>query len=362
MFRSLEPIRSYKFGGRMKFSSGTKSFLLAVTLSQFAALGCRVRESDSESQRGPGKLKKGTNHSTFMGDGTIAGQSEGGKQTTTPVQTSVAPPACNLLDPNGNITQVIPGGPAQLAIPISKYVKQPGLVQFTSAQEAKFKFDVFDGPKGLVLEWPSGVGGHHLLVYEATISSADTEKCLISAVLVDRVDNRTMLGCFDPSTKIRMADGQDLEISGIQPGDMVFNPVTAKAVPVARVSKGPEAGKGLYLIGFAGKNRVKVTAKHPFMTNFGLRTADQLTKGDQILTPDGSFRKIEVAKVLPEKPGQVVINVALAGAHLGSNDHMVLANGVVSGDLQLQERLENMSHLSLVDSRFVRKALKQETK
>ncbi|MEY4631228.1 MAG: hypothetical protein RIQ81_1348 [Pseudomonadota bacterium] len=335
----------------MKVTSGTKSLLAMALASQLFAAGCRIKDVATESSRaaGNGKSSRSSDKgSTFMGDGTGVKEDQGGKDVAE-VSEKTEVPECALLDPNGNVSQVIPGGPAGLVIPVSKYVKQPGLVSYSSPSEAKFKFDVFRGPNGLVLEWPSGVGGHSLYVYEATIASADTAKCTITAKLVDSVENRTMLGCFDPATRIRMASGRDVRIDAVKPGDMVFNPIVGKSVPVVRVTKGPEAGKGMYLIGFKGQGneQVKVTSKHPFMTDQGLRAAEQLRKGDRILTADGSFRKIEVAKSLPEKAGQVVVNVSLAGAHLEASHHMVLANGVVSGDLQLQERLENVTQLSL---------------
>lgn len=344
----------------MKFS-GAKStvFFLSVFAGlQIVATGCLPAVSATESNRSAGSQdatafnQKGGDLATEANKEAAA--QESGRTTDVAAQAGSVTPsyACELLDPSKTITMPIPGGPAGLAIPVSKYVKTPGMVSYENASTAKFKFSVFKHGGQWTLEWPSGYGAYFIHNYEATITAADTAKCVITARETSAPEQRTMLGCFDPQTKIRMANGKDRAIDSIAIGDLVLNPVTGKTAPVVRVTKGPEAGKGLYLIGFKGKGArnattVKVTSKHPFMTENGLRTASQLGKGDRILTAGGTFRKLDIVRSMPEKAGQQVVNIVLGSSSFEAADHMVLADGVVSGDLLLQERLENMTALSL---------------
>lgn len=259
--------------------------------------------------------------------------------------------ACALLDPAKANKLRIPGGPP-LEIDVTKYVKTDGLVRRSEdAKTATFKFSVFTDARGnWMTAWPANTAAHFIHNYEATVAAADTAKCVISARATATPEARTLRGCFDPATMIRMADGRVRKIDDIKQGDLVFNPVTRQSMPVVRVTKGPEAGHGLYEIGFGtgrGAKSVKVTSKHPFMTENGLRMAAQLQKGDRILTARGTFRKIDVVNALAPKAGQMVVNIALGSESFAATDHMVLADGIVTGDLQLQERLENTAAISM---------------
>ena len=341
----------------MKFSSAKNNAILFAAGLQIVVSGCRPAGNFTESARsdvvshGTGE---GVNASQKGGDlaaetkvDATKDDSGRGADVAARTDTKDSSPACGLLDPAKSNSVVIAGGPDGLAIPVTKYVKTPGMIKYSSPSVATFKFSAFRRARTVwTLEWPSGYGNYYIHNFEATVTGADTAKCVISARQVSAPEQRTMHGCFDPATKIRMADGKDRRIESLQIGDLVLNPVTGKTAPVVRITKGPEAGKGLYLIGFkaAGSTTtVKVTGKHPFMTEHGLRTASQLAKGDRILTANGTFRKLDIASALPERAGQIVINIVVGSPGFEAREHMVLADGVVSGDLMLQERLENMT-------------------
>lgn len=329
----------------LKFATNlSTACMFAIAISLAGACVPGKKSVDSE-RRGAGD-RFGAFGSAFKGGDTLAEDSAGtgdaGSNSTT-ISSEVRYP-CELLDPTKDISMIIPGGPP-IAIPVSDYVRQDGLVS-GSDKEKKFKFEAFTFGDKWVLDWRSGTGAHFLHNYEATISGADTEKCAISAVATSSPEQRTVLGCFDPATRILMADHSQRRIDEIKAGDLVRNPITGQETPVVRTTIGPEAGKGLFLVGVAGK-AVKVTSNHPFMTANGLRMAKDLQKTDRILAADKSFRKIETIEKLTETAGQIVVNIALATGKFSAEEHMVLADGVVSGDLFLQERLERSSGLTM---------------
>lgn|GEM_PF-4898551 len=342
----------------MKFSSARNTGILFAVGLQVVVLGCRPASHFTQSERGDVVIHEAANASQKGGD--LAAETKGettkvdsgrGADVTAQTDPKASNLACGILDPAKSNSVVIPGGPAGLAIPVTKYVKTPGMIKYSSPSVATFKFSAFRrAGTEWTLEWPSGYTNYYIHNFEATVTGADTEKCVITARQVSAPEQRTMHGCFDPATKVRMADSKDRRIDSLRIGDLVLNPVTGKAAPVVRITKGPEAGKGLYLIGFKGvgsATAVKVTGKHPFMTEHGLRTASQLAKGDRVLTAKGTFRKLDIASALPEKTGQVVVNIVVGSPGFEARDHMVLADGVVSGDLMLQERLENLTGISL---------------
>ncbi len=334
----------------MKFATAKNFAVYAAIALQTVTAACQPVDISTESTR-RGADHDATFEASAKGADVVGDNAtdDSGRNAASPVQGAMETNyACTLLDPDQDTTAVIAGGPTGLKIPISKYVKTPGMLTYASTSQASFKFSAFKHRNIWTLEWPSGVGAYFIHNFEATITAADTAKCLISAKETSAPEARTMLGCFDPATKIQMGNGTRRKIDALKMGDLVLNPVTGKVAPVVRITKGPEAGKGLYLIGFGGKGAaaVKVTSKHPFMTNLGLRTAAQLAPGDRILTTGGLFRKLDVVQALPESAGQIVVNIALGSTTFAANDHMVLADGIVSGDLLLQERLENMSRLS----------------
>ena len=148
---------------------------------------------------------------------------------------------------------------------------------------------------------------------------------------------RQACGCFDDRTKIRMADGTDRRITEIKSGDMIFNPVTAKATRVLYTVSGPET---LPMLRVQTKHRsVVVTSKHPFPTERGYLPAYRLEAGDTLLS-DKTKEVITEIKTLPQsEDAPTVWNIMLAGDEHPRN-HMLLGDGLVTGDLFLQNKLE----------------------
>lgn len=179
-------------------------------------------------------------------------------------------------------------------------------------------------------------------------------------------------GCFAPETKILMSDQSYKLVSSLKVGDKVWNPVTGKAAEVYTVSHGPERIP-MVQIGF-DQSAVEVTDGHPMVINnkaeegqmlllesliapaslrsetrselprgYQVKRADQVKVGDRILGADGRFHTVNVARMLPVRPGQMVHNFIVNPGSTNSDDHMVMADGLVVGDLYLQNKLKKES-------------------
>ena len=167
----------------------------------------------------------------------------------------------------------------------------------------------------------------------------DAKRCSIK--YVTRKNSQTFVcrnndGCFDSQTKIRMADGSDRLITDLEKGEFVFNPVTQKPAKIVKLTIGPE-NKPLLNIS-VGQSTVRVTDSHPFMTKRGWTAARDIRKGELVLTSQGQFTP--VTGITLGAAGRIVVNLALEGPANEFEKHYVLADGVVTGDLVIQNMLE----------------------
>lgn len=265
-----------------------------------------------------------------------------------PSKTPVTPNSamCRFVDPTKTVSEVIPGSPAGVPIPVSEYTRRPELLT-ASGVDTSFNYTIFQRKDGSqkTLSWDPNAAGWYAVNYRATIKSIDAESCTISAVATSSPELRTMRGCFAPETLVTMADGSKKQIQEIKLNDRVKNPLTGLSAIVIRVSKGPEADKGMLEVGFKEGPRVVVTSKHPFMTRHGLKQADELTSSDEIIVGNGAFKKVEHLVRRPVDAKQNVVNIAVTGKTFEAADHMIEADGVIAGDLFLQEKLENLKSL-----------------
>ena len=102
---------------------------------------------------------------------------------------------------------------------------------------------------------------------------------------------------------------------------------------VVRVVKGPEE-LGLVELSYEGF-ALRVSRKHPVLTGNGMKPAGELQPGEIVFDGEGRERRLERVTLLPIEEGQRVINFILDGA-LDAQDRMILAEGIVSGDLIVQ--------------------------
>jgi len=150
--------------------------------------------------------------------------------------------------------------------------------------------------------------------------------------------NRINLGCFEFHTKIRMGDGTDKEVADIVQGDMVMNPIRNIPMRVKRTTMGPE--KYELVVVRAGDATVKVTTQHPMLTPSGVKAAIYLTNIDSIQDAKGNWRRID--SVSRERGRLPVVNLELDAPTSDPDDHALLANGLITGDLYLQEKLGSL--------------------
>jgi len=145
-------------------------------------------------------------------------------------------------------------------------------------------------------------------------------------------------GCFAPETQITMADGSARRIDDIRTGDRVYNPLTGGSAKVKGLIRGPEK-EPMIEVGYDGKV-VRVTTKHPMLTRRGIKTATELRTDDYLLGDDRKFHRLTELKRLPVDPGQQVYNFVMDGQDDSPVHHVVLADGIITGDLLVQQQLE----------------------
>lgn len=166
------------------------------------------------------------------------------------------------------------------------------------------------------------------------IDNASSASCTVTTL------NRTDLGCFRKGSKIRMVDGSDKAINLLKEGDIVFNPVRKRGFAIKRITAGMEAFPLLAVS--VGSSTVYVTREHAFVTKLGVKKAIDLRNDDEILQEDGGFQRISSLKASEKKPDDEVWNIEVLTDSHDAEDHVILADGIITGDLYLQESLKQL--------------------
>jgi hypothetical protein len=183
---------------------------------------------------------------------------------------------------------------------------------------------------------PPGPGTNRTLFVH--VDSPNLPTCNIVPV------SRINLGCFAYGSKILMGDGRWLAGESVKRGDYVWNPVIKMPVPVIETTSGPER-PALVKIETASGEIVRVTRNHPVLTSGGLKAAKDIKIGDLLRKIDGNDTTVTNVTGDKEK-GSFVWNVRLDGRGRGDEFHYVLVDGIITGDLTLQENLETALKLS----------------
>ena len=136
---------------------------------------------------------------------------------------------------------------------------------------------------------------------------------------------------------ITLADGSAKRAEDIVKGDMVLNPATGKPARIIHVIDSPEE-QPLIALSY-GSGVLRVTQTHPMLTHSGLKKANELSLSDEIQGADGAFHKLTSIAELPIEAGQYVINFELEADSEAEAEHMLLADGIVTGDMILQLKL-----------------------
>lgn len=172
---------------------------------------------------------------------------------------------------------------------------------------------------------------------------------------------RTDHGCFAKGVKITMADGSLKDVETIAAGDMVKSPVNGAAVRVKQVIEGPEL---LPILEFAfGDQTIRVSQEHPMpivrgrsqsgLSNVALSSAQQpqagsqtklvraneVVAGDYVIGQDGKAKLVSSVRQLPVAFRQNVYNLELDAQSDRLEDHLLISNGLVTGDYRAQLNL-----------------------
>lgn len=138
-------------------------------------------------------------------------------------------------------------------------------------------------------------------------------------------------GCFARDTKIKTENRGDVQIDLLMPNEGLALS-DGRIAKIKRIIAGPEA-KPLYVFETKTGQKIRVTTTHPMKTERGVLPADQIKKTDKLLTENGAW--VQIKKISRVKYQDQVYNVELEG--IEEADHLVIANGLVSGDLYLQQ-------------------------
>jgi hypothetical protein len=147
-------------------------------------------------------------------------------------------------------------------------------------------------------------------------------------------------GCFPRGVSIQLANGHSKLVEEIAVGDLLYNPVTRKPVEVSQVVEGPEK---FPIIQFGYDNlKVRVTTEHVVLTESGLKRAKDLTLQDKVSNKSGEFSQIETLVNEPVERNQSVINFIINDTENKVENHWLLSDGIITGDLYLQEKLDDL--------------------
>ena len=142
------------------------------------------------------------------------------------------------------------------------------------------------------------------------------------------------IGCFDPKATILLEGGALKAAEDIRVGDLLYNPMSGRSLPVKRVLSGPEKIPMVEL-GFGG-NLLRVTQDHPVLTKDGMRRANKIEVGDVVIDASGNEHAVEYARLAPLINGQMVLNFELDTESNDPIERLIVADNVTSGDLAVQ--------------------------
>jgi hypothetical protein len=140
-------------------------------------------------------------------------------------------------------------------------------------------------------------------------------------------------GCFVAGTRIILKDGGTRLVQQVFSGTKIHTAQGA-LVTVKDSVAGPEKHPVVRIETDAG-HQISVTRSHPMLTPAGLRLAGELELGDKLVAADRS--EVAITKLTPIEYNGLVYNFVLPGT--GQQAHLVNAEGLLTGDLYLQQKL-----------------------
>ncbi len=141
-------------------------------------------------------------------------------------------------------------------------------------------------------------------------------------------------GCFIKGTKINITKETAIAIEKLHAGDAVML-ADGRFAKIERVIAGPEHKPVVAFETSAGK-KLTVTSEHPLLTKGGMKLAKDISIGDELKAANGKF--VSITAIAQKKYTGQVYNFELAGTAKEA-DHSVIAEGLISGELYLQNLL-----------------------
>lgn len=138
-------------------------------------------------------------------------------------------------------------------------------------------------------------------------------------------------GCFVKGTKINVTKNSAVAIEKLHAGDPVYL-ADGRTAKIQRVIAGPEH-KPVVAFETSSGSKLTVTSEHPLLTKTGMKLAKDISIGDELKSADGKF--VTITAIAQKTYKDNVYNFELAGTAREA-DHSVVANGLVSGELYLQ--------------------------
>ena len=147
-----------------------------------------------------------------------------------------------------------------------------------------------------------------------------------------------LTGCFVPETLITMGNGSQKKIDEIKSGEEVLNPITGKGQKVKSILESNESEPIIEIS--AGGKTLKVTQKHPMYTGKDFIKASDVKVGTILMLSKNESVVVTAVKQLPVDPNQRVLNITLESDSESKEEHVVIADGLVTGDLLVQKQLK----------------------
>lgn len=141
-------------------------------------------------------------------------------------------------------------------------------------------------------------------------------------------------GCFVKGTKVNVTDKDSVAIEKLHVGQKVYL-ADGRYSKISRVVAGPEH-KPVIAFKTESGAKITVTSEHPLLTRSGMKLAKEIAIGDELKDAEGKF--VTITSIATEKYKDKVYNMELEGT-AAEADHTIVANGLLSGELYLQNKM-----------------------
>ena len=154
-------------------------------------------------------------------------------------------------------------------------------------------------------------------------------------VMSDRSVCMCPCSCVVAGTKITMFDGSEEAVENLLLGAEVYAPYLNEGASTEWRLRSPVEDVGLYTLSFSNDSKITVSPNHTFITPSELVVdAQSISLGDEVLDENGGTVRV-VNKVKKKFSGDL-FNFAVNLKSSSAADHIIVNNGVQSGDWALQ--------------------------